>query len=187
MQVAGRIGRYSIVIMGLAVSTIGVAQDRTGSATASTSQVTSDRQMIDDAVEALSKMQDYRSKVERLKDIVDREGDYEKGVNCVQAAQQRVDTLIAVATRAEGSLKESLASGQRQRAEHEYRKIAVARAKVQQLYAEADACVGGSSGGQDQAEVSWTAEGLKETEDTNPLTDGADVVGIDPPNTSPFE
>ena len=56
-----------------------------------------------------------------------------------------------------------------------------------QLYAEAVSCVGGSAGGQEQAEVSWTAEGLKETEDTNPMTDNIEVVGVDPPNTSPFE
>jgi len=182
----GRLARISAITLGLAVSVTAYAQD-TSATTSGTSQVTTDRQMIEDASKALAKMQEYSAKVERLKEVVDREGDYEKGVNCVQAAQQRVDTLIAVATRAEGALKESLAQGQRQRADHEFRKIAVASAKVLQLFAEADACVGGSSGGQDQAEVSWTAEGLKETEDTNPLTDNIQVVGIDPPNTSPFE
>jgi len=143
--------------------------------------------MMDEAGAALEKMRNYQVKVERLKEIVDKEGDYEKGVNCVQAAQQRVDTLIAVAARAEDALKVALVSGQRERAEHEFRKISVARAKVQQLFAEADACVGGTSGGQDQADVSWTAEGLSESEDTVPLTEGIDVVGVDPPNTSPFE
>ena len=185
MPQTSRFARISLITLGLALSGAVIAQDRGSSGT--TSEITSDRQMIDDAADALTKMQDYSGRVLRLKEVVDREGDLEKGVICVQAAQQRVDTLIAVAKRAEADLKAALASGQRERAEHEYRKIAVARAKVQQLYAEADACVGGSSTGQDQAEVSWTAEGLKEAEETDSSTEALDVVGVDPPNTSPFE
>ena len=96
MPQTSRFARISLITLGLALSGAVIAQDRGSSGT--TSEITSDRQMIDDAVDALTKMQDYSGRVLRLKEVVDREGDLEKGVICVQAAQQRVDTLIAVAT-----------------------------------------------------------------------------------------
>ena len=145
-------------------------------------------QMKTEVNDALRSMKANRDKIAKLGDAVEKEGDYEKAVNCVQSAKQRVDTLIAVADRSKDALMIAITDGgQRDRAQHEYRKIAVARAKVQQLYAEADACVGGGSSAEDDADVAVTGDEETEQDETESVTEGIEVVGVDPPNTSPFE
>ena len=142
--------------------------------------------MLDDVGQKISEIEEYQQDVVRIRDSVSREGDFEVD-DCVGRMERRINTLANVATVAESNLSSALSAGQRERAEHEYRKIAVARSMVEQFFREAEVCVGGDATDQDQADVSWTSEGLSDVDDSESSTEGLDVVGVDPPNTSPFE
>ena len=63
-------------------------------------------------------------------------------IQCVKLKQVAVRALRDVSARADSAMRGALASGAEDRAAHELRKIAVARTKVRQLVAEAQACMG---------------------------------------------
>ena len=146
-----------------------------------------------DAERALAEMEDYRTRLAEMQKELEKNQNTELGVECVQGNLQRVETLVTVAKRALGDLKTTLYSddfqGEQKKAksDFEYRKIVTARAKAKELYAEADICVGGDGADQDQAEVTVTSGEITESEQPSSMAEGMEVVGTDPPNTSPFE
>ena len=94
---------------------------------------------------------------------------------------------VQVAGNANASMQDALASGDAERADHEFRKIGVALTKARQFKAEADACSGGDGVTPGVTEVEVTNEGLSESDDTEQIDDGNTGVGDEPPGTSPFE
>ena len=172
----------------LGISNIGdaLAQSRLNSEPVGSEQVTDERQMLRDVAEKISEIEGYQQDVVRLRESAAREGDFEID-DCVGRMERRINTLATVASGARQNMDQALSEEQPERAEHEYRKIAVARSMVEQFYREAEVCVGGDAADQEQADVSWTSEGLTDVDDTESVTNGIDVVGVDPPNTSPFE
>jgi hypothetical protein len=116
-----------------------------------------------------------------------REGDEEK-LACLQSRLSYVRALLMVSERANGAMKEAVASGMSSRAEHEFRKVAVALSKVRQFLAEAETCLGeeGTTPGTTELNVD-DQSGLEDGDDTDPMDDYFVVVGDDPTHTSPFE
>ena len=116
-----------------------------------------------------------------------REDDSEK-LACLQSRLSYVRALLMVSERANGAMKEAVASGLTSRAEHEFRKVAVAVTKVRQFLAEAEACLGeeGTTPGTTELDVD-DPSGLEDGDDTEPMDDYFVVVGDDPTHTSPFE
>ncbi|MFT4979146.1 MAG: hypothetical protein ACI8S6_005056 [Myxococcota bacterium] len=84
-------------------------------------------------------------------------------------------------------MQEALASSSPERAEHEFRKIAVALSKSRQFLAEAEACAGQGDvvAGTTDVEVLNT-QGITDADETS-STDVDVVVGTDPPSSSQFE
>ena len=89
-----------------------------------------------DAAEDLDEMREYQNKLEKLGASVPKD-DVKKEVECIESPRQRMDVLVKVSMKAEDAIKSAIAGGNPDRAQHEYRKIAIARAKVQELYGEA--------------------------------------------------
>ncbi len=85
------------------------------------------RKMLKDVLEIL---EDARSE----KDVVK--------LNCTNEKLTQVKGLLRVSEQASISLQEAVAKDQVDDARHEYRKISIAREKVQQLRAEAEECIG---------------------------------------------
>jgi len=136
--------------------------------------------------DAIQEMQDGMKSVTKLLDAAERDGDVDR-IQCVRNKSASVRALLEVSQRADNSMKDAIASGETQRAEHEFRKVAVAISKVRQFVAEAEACMGDTGAAVGTTEIEVTSEGIAKTDDTAPLVDDDLVVGVDPPPTSPFE
>jgi len=136
---------------------------------------------------ALEEMVTGVKSLTKMVDQARREDDTEK-VSCLQTRLSYVRTLLMVSERANGAMKEAQAAGLSTRAEHEFRKVAVAVSKVRQFLAEAESCLGeeGTTPGTTELDVDDPG-GLAGEDDTEPMDDYFVVVGDDPPNTTPFE
>lgn len=133
------------------------------------------RQALRDAVKAVT----------RLAETARRENELEllEGLSTKLTALQ---SLSEVATASADALQAALAQGETERADHELRKLAVARTKAAQLLAEAEQLAGG--GALRPGETSVTVEGgvfEEESELTSIPYDPFDI-GYDAPQTSPF-
>jgi hypothetical protein len=111
-------------------------------------------------------------------------------VTCLQSRLTSIRALQQVSELAENNMASALNSESMERADHEFRKIAVAVSKTRQLSAEAERCVVTLTSG---------VEGTTKNEFTTSLTgDDADSwiedivnsfelgLGLDPPDVSPF-
>jgi hypothetical protein len=183
-------------LTGMAVLVIGLGLIGPSEATAQQSGMSGEleraaqvdpRDMTAFARSAIEEILGSTKSISRMVDQARRDGDMEE-LSCLESRLSYVRALLMVTERANGAMKESQASGMPDRAEHEFRKMAVAVSKVRQFMAEAEACLGegGTTPGTTELDVNDGA-GLEEEDPTAPLVDDSEVVGVDPPNTSPFE
>lgn len=107
-------------------------------------------------------------------------------VQCVASRHAALKALQAVSQQAEQDMAAALAAGQTERADHEFRKVAVAVQRTRMLHAEAERCVGG----QELADGETNVQFIDQGEDVVFVDGGVDVadvdVGFDPPDVSPF-
>jgi hypothetical protein len=176
--------KHWILIGGLALlgfTPTAQAQDDQVEAASSTSP----KEKLDFAANAIVEMNDGVKTVEKLQEQVTRSGD-EELIQCVRIKMASVRALADVSEGANVAMTEALAAGNDERAEFEFRKIAIGLSKVRQFVAEASACVGQGGSVDGDTEVSVNAQGVAEGDDTEENnTDG--VIGKDPPSTSQFE
>ncbi len=118
---------------------------------------------------------------EKSKDVV--------RMQCLNQKLTSIRALLAVSEQATGAMQNALVAAEGEKADHEFRKIAVALSKVRQFNAEADACLGavGTQPGAIEIEVEEGEVLAGDADDTEPMEDGNTDIGIDPPGTSPFE
>jgi hypothetical protein len=146
---------------------------------------TTPKEKLDFAVEAITEMGEGVKTVEKLQEQVTRDGD-EELIQCVRIKMASVKALTDVSERANESMTDALAEGNDERAEHEFRKIAIALNKVRQFVAEAEACVGQGGVVDGDTEVTVDSQGVPEGDDT----EGGEITDdnfVDPPESSAFE
>lgn len=113
-------------------------------------------------------------------------GQDEAGLLCLTNNLTAARALFQVAEKAEGMMKEALDIGERPRAEHEYRKVAIALKKARLLYAEAERCAGdGVSDGINRRKIEGQPIDADKDE-TEAIPDDILNYGFDPPDASPF-
>jgi hypothetical protein len=178
--------RCVLVVALLVSSDIAWAQDAASSLQQSSSISTQEKLDFTDA--ALSEMKDNIKAIRKLMDSAERDGDLDQ-IQCVRNKLASIQALLSVSERAQGAMKDALSNGQVDRAEYEFRKLAVAISKVRQFMAEAQACVGTedlANGSSQNIDVSTGA--LPADDDATSEVPSNDVfIGVDPPNASPFE
>jgi len=114
-------------------------------------------------------------------------------MNCLSKKLASAKTLAEVADSAQKAMETAINEAPNddkamERAEHEYRKIAVALNKSLQFAAEGEACLGESGSAEGVTSVDVTRGNLDDDDDTEPIDDGSSgLLGVDPPDTSPFE
>ncbi|MDG1479651.1 MAG: hypothetical protein P8R54_08670 [Myxococcota bacterium] len=176
--------RHWILIGGLALlgfTPSAQAQDDQVEAASSTSP----KEKLDWAADAIVEMNDGVKTVEKLQEQVTRSGD-EELIQCVRIKMASVRALADVSVGANAAMTDALADGNDERAEFEFRKIAIGLSKVRQFVAEAEACVGQGGTVDGDTEVSVNSQGIAEGDDTEESsTDG--IIGNDPPDASAFE
>ena len=135
----------------------------------------------------LAELDGALKRVARLVEDASKEGAPPEAQQCLAKKQASLKTLESVTQKSNAALKEALASNQPAKADAEYRKLGVISSKVKQFLAEAETCVGGRGQSTGTTEVEVTSQALADASDTAALTGDDPIVGVDPPNTSPFE
>jgi len=122
----------------------------------------------------------------KLYDAASKEGDNVK-LQCMKGKIESIKALIYVSERAEMSMQEAFADGANDRADHEFRKIAVANAKVRQLVADAEYCMGEIGAVNGITEVEVNTEGITDSVEEDEFAEIDPFEAFDPPPVSPFE
>lgn len=135
---------------------------------------------------ALTEVKGIAKSISKALEEAEREQDLVRS-NCLTKKQASVSTLVEVAEQAQSQMNAYLADGETEKADFEFRKVAVALSKARQFSAEADACLGESGTQPGVTDVQVTIEGLADGDDLAPIDDGNDDIGVDPPETSPFQ
>jgi len=107
-------------------------------------------------------------------------------IECLLSRLTAIRALQSVSQRAEGAMKDAIDAGSEEKANHEFRKIAVAVAKSRQLRAEANRCSVSDESGGNATIVDWESF-LEEYGDVFDEYDLDELdFGQDPPQVSPF-
>lgn len=175
------------LLAGLALFTpVAVAQDP--GATGVTGELerlasTSPQEKLQYSADALEEMRNGVKTVTKLVETARREGNVEE-LQCLNGRLTAMRALLQVSEAADVTMQESLAANSAERADHEFRKVAVALAKSRQLLAEADRCttLDETVNGDTTVRVEGPLEG--DDSGTSPFDD-LDI-GFDPPEASPF-
>ncbi|MGC6493204.1 MAG: hypothetical protein ACON5B_10240 [Myxococcota bacterium] len=128
-----------------------------------------------------------RSIVKSLDKLIESSPGLEgSGRECVQFNYLAAKSLSQVGDAAQASMKAALQNGQRERADHEFRKIAVALKKGRQLYAEAERCALGDSAQDGKTRVKIDGDLADGVDETREVASDLMDYGFDPPDGSPF-
>jgi hypothetical protein len=171
----------SLVLLPLVAS----AQESSASGQIEQSSQTSPEEKIQFTDMALAEMRESVKQVAKMVEASERE----KNMVAIQCLSRKLTTMRALLEVSESSgvsLKQALADGEYQTAEHEYRKIAVALNKVRQFRAEADACGGGGGAKPGQTHVEVVESAISTDDETEPPQFEGEF-GNQPPPTSQFQ
>ena len=147
---------------------------------------TTPQEKIDYAAKTTSELREAIREITRLVEQARRDDEVQQ-LQCLNSKLTSIRALLQVSETAQAAMRDALAAGEIERADHELRKIAVARTKTRQLRAEAEQCVSGEGplkSGETQVTVE-TAELEDESELEEVPYDPFDI-GNDPPEASPF-
>jgi len=125
------------------------------------------------------------STMKTLKDTAGKDGD-DDAEECVTPLHARADRLKPVSQKAEIDMKAAIADGNEDRANHEFRKIAVAVSNVRALLSESQQCSADKDSRDGVTVVNFfNEEEVKIGDDDENDIEDIDV-GFDPPDVSPF-
>jgi saccharopine dehydrogenase-like NADP-dependent oxidoreductase len=109
-------------------------------------------------------------------------------LNCLSKKLSSARTLSEVAESASQAMNVAIDGNDLDKAEHEFRKIAVALQKTREFAAEGEACLGDAGSSPGVTSVVVSQGDLDAEDDTEPIDDGSlGLLGVDPPETSPFQ
>jgi hypothetical protein len=152
------------------------------------SEATSDKEKEAAAASARSELKEAVDQARKLRDAAKKSGNDEV-FRCVETKLVSLEALKLVVDNSGAALSEAIASGEGDRAEHEYRKITVARSKGAVLLSEANQCAGGDRPEAGKTVTEMLAEFVSDEEVQDVLVQ-VDLLnlefGADPPQTSPF-
>ena len=122
--------------------------------------------------------------ISRLLEQARRDGDID-AIECLISRVTSLRALLGVSQGAEGALRDAITAGEDAKADHEFRKIAVAVSKTRMLLAEAQRCAADQELESGTTIVEWD-ENLVESDpfEENQVSDFD--ISVDPPDVSPF-
>lgn len=117
-----------------------------------------------------------------------QDGGGARAVQCVSSRHAAVKAMAGVSEEAERDMLAAIADNAFERADHEFRKIAVALQRTRMLHAEAERCVGGQELADGETTVQIVGDVQEEGafEDEEWLAVDETDIGFDPPDVSPF-
>ena len=125
-------------------------------------------QMLKYASETVGELEGHLQKVQRAADDAKKQKDLLL-LNCLNEKLTDIRSLLKVAETAKAQLEESIARNERDRAEHEFSKVVIARTRGAELVRESETCSGEG--------IFSTAEGPTTVLESGP---GGDITDMDP-------
>lgn len=174
------------LLAALLAAPLAVAQDRGVMGDLERTATATPQEKLQYASDAAEEQRAVLAETSKLLDDARRKGETDQ-IECINDRLSQIRALAQVTELAESAMREALASGQTDRADHEMRKIAVALGKTRQLQAESRACVdttGAAADGATSVVVEGTLSG--DENETAPVTVDVLEQGFDPPQQSPF-
>jgi hypothetical protein len=179
--------RFYIIALAASMlsSTPALAQETGVSGQLERSSSTSPQEKLQYAASSNAEMREAVKSVSKLLEAARRESNVER-LQCLTNRLTAIRALVQVSEAAEVAMKDALNTGQAERADHEFRKIAVALTKTRQLLAEAERCMDDS--GLKSGDTILQVEGgvTDEGDDTADVPVDVLDLGYDPPEASPF-
>jgi DNA-binding phage protein len=129
-------------------------------------------------------IRDAEKQIVRLLEQARKDNDPE-AIECLVNRLTSVRALLQVSVSSEVAMRDAIAAGLDEKANHEFRKIAVAISKTRMLLAEAQRCASEQQVEPGQTLVDWEAA-LADEGDLDPLDVTDFTLGLDPPQVSPF-
>lgn len=121
-----------------------------------------------------------------LSDDAKRKSADGQGEPCVESSLTASKALLQVSESAEAAMNAALAAGQKQQADFQFRKIAIALRESRRLAQEGSTCAGGAGAQDGNTRLNVTGGSGDALADTRALpSDGFDY-GFDPADVSPF-
>lgn len=176
----------AIAIAGSLFSAPALAQDPSGvSSEVERTANTTPAEKTDYAANAVEEIDDAEKHIDKLYKTAVDDGDAE-AQECLLFRLTAVRALQSVSSRASTAMSEALAAGNTEKANHEFRKIAVAVSKTRMLRAEANKCVADGGTGADSTIVDWQSF-LQDYEDVFDPYDLDVLTDLVPPQASPYQ
>lgn len=173
------------LLVGLGLVGIAVAQDPTGvTSDLERTASTTPQEKIAYAESSNQEIRDAEKQIARLLEQARKDGDGE-AIECLVNRLTSVRALLQVSEGAEVAMKNAIAAGEEEKANHEFRKIAVAVGKTRMLLAEAQRCASDQTLESGTTLVDWESSGDFDDELPEPEITDFDIPA-DPPEVSPF-
>jgi DNA-binding phage protein len=145
---------------------------------------TTPQEKISYAESSNEEIRDAEKQITRLLEQARKDNDAE-AIECLANRLTSVRALLQVSESAEVAMRDSIAAGLVEKANHEFRKIAVAISKTRMLLAEAQRCASEQQVEPGQTLVDWESA-LADENDLASLDPTDFTFGGDPPQVSPF-
>lgn len=180
--------RWAVALVALLAGPAWAADPTSVSSELERAESTSDKEKEAAAAAARTELKEAVEQGRKLREAAKKTGNDEV-IRCVETKLVSLEALKLVVDNSGATLSEAIASGEGDRADHEYRKITVARSKGAVLLSEANQCSGGDRPQAGKTVTEMLAEFLSDEEVQDVLAQ-LDLLnldfGADPPQTSPF-
>ncbi|MEQ1503626.1 MAG: hypothetical protein ABMB14_15415 [Myxococcota bacterium] len=161
------------------------AQDPTGvTSDLERTATTTPAEKITYATSSNEEIRDAEKQITRLLEQARKDADAE-AIECLINRLTSVRALLQVSESAEVMMRDAIAAGGEEQANHEFRKIAVAVTKTRMLLAEAQRCASDQVVESGTTLVDWESA-LADEDDLDDLAITDFDIGLDPPQVSPF-
>jgi hypothetical protein len=181
-----KIGVALLTLLSTILVADAIAQDPTGvSSDIERTATTSPQEKITYAENSNQEIREAEKEIAKLLEQSRKDGDAE-AIECLVNRLTSVRALLQVSEAAEVAMKDALANGDDERANHEFRKIAVAISKTRMLLAEAQRCSSDQSLQSGATITEWEVEGVDPV-NPDPPDFSTTGIGLTPPPVSPFQ
>jgi DNA-binding phage protein len=145
---------------------------------------TSPQEKIAYAESSNQEIRDAEKQIARLLEQARKDGD-DEAIECLMNRLTSVRALLSVSEASEIAMKDALAAGLEEKADHEFRKIAVAISKTRMLLAESERCASDQTVESGTTLVDWESA-LADEPDLDDVVITDFDIGLDPPEVTPF-
>lgn len=174
-----------LMLTALLATAPALAQEPTGvSSEIERTASTSPQEKISYAEDSNQEIREGEKQISRLLEQARKDNDVE-AIECLINRLTSVRALLQVSEGAEAAMRDAITAGEEEKANHEFRKVAVAVSKTRMLLAEAQRCAADQDLESGTTVVEWFDQ-LSEGDPFDEVEINDLDISVDPPQVSPF-